>query len=157
MTPKMKKQYGNAFGPYGPPIYQQPQLPSIPYSNGFGGGGGMNGFSNQLQFPPYYPSNVGDGNSQQQQQLDPASYSYSNGLSYYQPQSFETEVTTGVVPAAAAVAPTTTSDTSSPSKASANKKQGWLCSDRGQADWANFGRVMMMVISLKKWPAWHLR
>jgi hypothetical protein len=95
MSPKEKKQYGNmagGFGPYGPPIYQQPQLP-LPYPNGYG----MNSFSNQMPYNSYY-SNLGDGDQQQQQQqqqqqLDPA-YAYSNSLAYYPPQGADTDVTT---------------------------------------------------------------
>jgi len=120
MNAKKKKQYGNGFGPYGPPIYQQPQLPPLPYSNGYS-------YANQIQYPPYYATNIGDGDQQQQQQqqqqVDPASYSYSNGLSYYQPQQgVETEAPTTVVLTSSSV-PTTAS-----AKTSAKAKQGlnWI-------------------------------
>ena len=124
MNPKKKKQYGNGFGPYSPPIYQQPPIPQLPYPNGYG-------YANQLQYPPYY-ANIGDGDQQQQQQqhqqqpqqVDPGSYSYSNGLSYYQPQAGQvpdTDLTT--------VAAQTSSSSSTPaassSKASSKVKQGW--------------------------------
>ena len=98
MGPKKKKQYGNMggnYGPYGPPIYQQPQLPSNPYSNGYG----MNSFSNQLPYPAsaYYPSNNDNGDGNGQQQLDPSSYAYSNGLAYYPSQGPEVEEATTTV------------------------------------------------------------
>jgi hypothetical protein len=123
MTPKDKKQYGNMggnYGPYGPPIYQQPQLPHLPYSNGYG----MNSFANQINYPAYYPTNIGDGDpnmqqqqqQQQQQQLDPPSYSYSNGLAYYPSQGPDVEATT---------LPVQTSSAVSVEKSGAKKKQGW--------------------------------
>ena len=116
MTPKDKKQYGNMagnYGPYGPPIYQQPQLPAIPYQNGYG-------FSNQLPYSPYFSSNNGDVDNGPQQQVDPSSYSYSNGLAYYPSQGPEVEATTLAQPSAA----TSSTPAVSSVRAASNKNLG---------------------------------
>ena len=121
MGPKRKKQYGNnGFGPYSPPIYQQPPVQQLPYPNGYG-------YANQLQYPPYY-ANMGDGDQQQQQQqqqqVDPGSYSYSNGLSYYQPQAGPApDADVATVASQTSSSPPSTSAVSS--KAASKVKQGW--------------------------------
>jgi hypothetical protein len=116
MSPKDKKQYGNMagnYGPYGPPIYQQPQLPVIPYQNGYS-------FSNQLPYSPYFSPSNGDVDNGPQQQIDPSSYSYSNGLAYYPSQGPEVEATTLVQPSATS----SSTPAASPANAATNKKLG---------------------------------
>lgn len=109
MGQKDKKQYGNMggnYGPFGPPIYQQPQLPSNPYSNGYG----MNSFSNQLPYPAsaYYPSNNDNGDGNVKQQMDPSSYAYSNGLAYYPSQGPEVVEAITLVQPSPSTTPATT-------------------------------------------------